>query len=59
MIEATIDLFNLRGDSKYSKFIKINKILRRRLIIADRISRISNHGIRFFVSDVDSTPMFY
>jgi len=58
-IEATIDLFNLRDDSKYSKFIKINKILRRRLIIADRISRISNHGIRFFVSDVDSTPMFY
>ena len=59
LIEATINLFNLRSDNNYSKFIKINNILRKRLNFADRISRVSNHGIRFFVSDVDSTPMFY
>ena len=59
LIEITINLFNLRTDNKYSKFIKINNILRKRLNFADRISRVSNHGIRFFVSDVDSTPMFY
>ena len=59
LIETTINLFNLRSDNNYSKFIKINNILRKRLNFADRISRVSNHGIRFFVSDVDSTPMFY
>ncbi len=59
LIETTIELFNLRCDRKYSKFIKINNKLRRRLNFADRISRISNHVIRFIVSDVDSTPMFY
>ena len=59
LIDVTIDLFNLRDDNKYLKFIKISKVLRRRLNIADRMSRISNHIVRFFVSDVDSTPMFY
>jgi FkbM family methyltransferase len=59
LIEITVDLFNLRDDSNYSRFIKINKVLRRRLNFADRLSRISNHIIRFLISDVDSTPMFY
>ena len=48
LIETTINLFNLRSDNNYSKFIKINNILRKRLNFADRISRVSNHGIRFF-----------
>tara|TARA_B100000674_G_scaffold495476_1_gene523047 strand:- start:44 stop:1024 length:981 start_codon:yes stop_codon:yes gene_type:complete len=59
LIKTTTDLFHLNEDNKYSKFLKINGILRRRLNFADNISRISNHVIRFFVSDVESTPMFY
>jgi FkbM family methyltransferase len=59
LIEITVDLFNIEEDSDYSRFLKINKILRRRLNLADRLSKLSNHFIRFFVSDVDATPMFY
>lgn len=58
-IAITFELFNLLEDKKYSKFLKINKILRRRLNFADRLSRTFNHLIRFFVSDADSVPMFY
>lgn len=59
LIDVTLNLFDLNENEKYSEFIKINNALRKRLNFADRLARISNHGIRFFVSDVDSTPMFY
>jgi FkbM family methyltransferase len=58
-ISKTFELFNIEKDIHYLEFLRINKKLRRRLNFADRLSRLSNHIIRFFVSEVDSTPMFY
>lgn len=59
LISATAKLFGIENAKEYSEFLKICNILRRRLNIADFVSRISNHITRFFISDADSTPMFY
>ena len=59
LIETTINLFNLRSDNNYSKFIKINNILRKRLNFETVFQGYQIMVFVFFVSDVDSTPMFY
>ncbi len=59
LIVTTLKLFGLENSADYLRFYKISKILRKRLNFADRLARISNHIIRFFISDADATPMFY
>ena len=58
-IVTTLRLFDLENNVDYLEFSKISNLLRKRLNFADRLARISNHIIRFFVSDTDGTPMFY
>ena len=59
LISTSVKLFGIENATEYSEFLKVSNILRRRLNIADRLSRISNHIIRFFIPDADSTIMFY
>ena len=59
LIFLTIKLFNLEESVDFLRFYQISKLLRRRLNYADRLSRISNHIVRFFIPDTDATPMFY
>jgi len=59
LILTTLKLFNLENSADYLRFSKISSQLRRRLNIADRLSRMSNHMVRFFVSETNNSVMFY
>jgi len=59
LILKTLNLFDLDNSATYLKFLKISKLLRRRLNFADRLSRISNHLIGFFIPETDASKMFY
>ena len=59
LIFTTLKLFNLENSTDYLRFAMISSLLRRRLNLADRLSKISNHIVGFFVSDTDGSKMFY
>lgn len=59
LIFTTLKLFNLENSTDYLRFSKISSLLRRRLNLADRLSRISSQIVRFFVSETDGSKMFY
>jgi len=59
LISTTLKLFKLEDSGEYSVFTKLCRILRRRLNLADRISRIANHVIGFSVSNADGSKIFY
>ncbi len=58
LISHVLKLFDLEKRQQYIKFIKIHKILRRRLNIADRLARFFNHILRFF-SGITGSSTFY
>ena len=58
-ILKTINLFKLEDSKAHSKFLKISKLFRRRLNYADRLSRITNQIIGFFIPETDASKMFY
>lgn len=59
LIFKTLKLFNLEQNPNFIDFSMISTILRRRLNIADRIARLSNHIIGFFTTETDNSKMFY
>ena len=58
LISYILKLFKLEKKQQYLKFIKIHKILRRRLNITDRLARFFNHILRFF-SGITGGSIFY
>jgi hypothetical protein len=59
LILKTLNLFGLENSETYLNFFKISTLMRRRLNFADRLSRISNHLIGFFMPETDASKMFY
>lgn len=59
LILKTFNLFGLENSETYLNFFKISTLMRRRLNFADRLSRITNHLIGFFVPETDASKMFY
>lgn len=59
LISLTLKIFDIEKNHDFIQFSQISSILRRRLNFTDRISKISNHIIGFFVTETDNSKMFY